>query len=299
LPDNLKAIVPPEFYTVVTMNAFAGVPASSQGPFPVILFSHGLSAYRVVNSALCVGLASWGFVVVAADYVERGIVNQVTHPGGSASLQPIYDGAARDQQTTFDALDLVSKANTDQQSPLVGAVDTTKVAAVGHSAGGNTAFNALSDPRIAAAVGWAPVPPNTTPPNKPTMIIGAGNDIIFTPDALSKEYATFAAPKRFVEIGGKAAGHNTFTDVCTVIRQGGGLLEYARKNKLADETLIELGENGCAATDMPPERFWPVVQHFTVAELRNAFGLDPQPIGLDDSITTAFGDIPVEYQHTP
>ena len=131
------------------------------------------------------------------------------------------------------------------------------------------------------------------------MIIGAGGDIALTPKALAEEYALFPAPKRLVEIGGTTAGHNTFTDVCTVIRQGGGLLEYARKNHLTSDELVALGENGCAATDLPPERFWPVVQHFTVAELRSEFGIDPRPVGLDDSITTAFGDIPVEYQHTP
>ena len=44
-------------------------------------------------------------------------------------------------------------------SPLYGVADPHKVAAVGHSAGGQTAFDALKDPRVDVAVGWAPVGP--------------------------------------------------------------------------------------------------------------------------------------------
>jgi dienelactone hydrolase len=299
LPDNLKGLVPAEFNTVTTMNAFADVAASTKGPFPIVLFSHGAGGYRLINSALDIGIASWGFVVVSADYLERGLVAQVTGAGRqSSSSSPSSDdrqqAADRDRTIMFDSLDLVERA-----PELKSAVDGSRVAAVGHSAGGNTAFNALNDPRVAVAVGWAPVAPTGPPANKPTMIIGAGGDIALTPDVLTTEFTSFAAPKRFVEIGGPAAGHNTFTDLCDVIRTGKGLVEFARKNNLISGRLLDLAVNGCNATDLEPARFFGVVQHFTVAELRAAFGIDPSPVGLDDSITTAFGDIPVQYRHDP
>ena len=302
LPDNLKALVPAEFNTVVTMDAFADVTSSTKGPFPVVLFSHGAGGYRLINSALDIGIASWGFVVVSVDYLERGLVAQVTGAGKqtqSPSSDALQQGAERDRKLMLDSLDLVTQAGSQAGSPLSGAVDATRVAGVGHSAGGGTAFNALNDPRVAVAIGWAPVAPAGPPANKPTMIIGAPADIALTPDALAKEFASFAAPKRFVEIGGATAGHNTFTDLCIVIRGGGGLVEFARKNNLISGRLLDLAVNGCAATDLQPERFFAVVQHFTVAELRSVFGIDPQPVGLDDTITTAFGDIPVEYHHEP
>jgi dienelactone hydrolase len=292
LPDDLKGVVPAEFNRVVEMNAYADVPADSSGPFPVVLFSHGLSAYRLLNSALDVGLASWGFVVVAPDYLEHGLVAQV-----KGTL--VANTAEIDHSTATQTLDLIDAENRRSGSLLHGVADTTRVAAVGHSLGGRTSFDILNDPRVAVAVAWAPVAPSGVPANKPTMIIGAGGDIALTPETLGDEYASFPAPKRFVEIGGTAAGHNTFTDICAVIRDGGGLLAFAQQNHLVSDGLIKLGQNGCAPTDMAPDRFQSVVQHFTVAELRSAFGIDPQPVGLDDSITTAFGDIPVEYQHTP
>lgn len=289
LPDNLKGVVPDKYNAVVTMDAYADVPSAKSGPFPVLLFSHGLSAYPQVNSALTTGIASWGFVVVSADYFERGIRAQVAN-------NTTYD-ADRDQRIMFAGLDLVEKENGRRGSVLEGAVDGTRVATAGHSLGGQTAFNALHDPRVKVAIGWAPVKPSKPPANKPSLIIGASGDIIFTPAALTKTYNSFAAPKRLIEID--RAGHNSFTDACPVIRRGGGLIEFARQNHLVSEQLLQLGLNGCELKNLDAATFWPVVQHFTVAELRSALGIDKQPVGLGDGIVHAFPGVTLTSTHQP
>ncbi len=288
LPKELKGLVPPKYNTVVTMDAYADPPASSKGPFPVVLFSHGAGGYRLVNSALDVGIASWGFVVVSVDYLERGLVAQVK--GGKLGNDP-----ARDRRLMLQSLDLVQRENERAGSVLRGSVNAGVAGAVGHSAGGGTAFDALSDERVKVAIGWAPVGPSITPVAKPTMIIGAAGDIALTPERLAKTYASLPSPKRRVEIAN--AGHNTFSDVCIVIRGGGGLIEFARQNHLVAENLLRLGINGCQKSDADPKAFWPVVQHFTVAELRNVL-LDAQPVGLGDGITRAFPDVTL-YTHSP
>ena len=152
-----------------------------EGPFPVLLFSHGASAYRMASSALDAGVASWGFVVVSADYVERGVVTQL--PG----QKPLTLDPERDKRLMLASLDLVTKENDRSTSLLHGIVDGTRVAAAGHSAGGTTAFDALNDPRVKVAVGWAPSAPSATPADKPTMIIGATNDIGVTPTVLATD----------------------------------------------------------------------------------------------------------------
>ncbi len=48
---------------------------------------------------------------------------------------------------------------------------------------------------------------------------------------------------------------------------------------------------------MDPKKFWPIVQHFTVAELRNVL-LGAPPVGLGDGITHAFPDVTL-YTHAP
>jgi len=293
LPANLKGIVPAQYNTVVTMDAYNNVPASAKGPFPVLLFSHGAGGYDLVYSGLTAGIASWGFVVVSADYFEYGLAAQVT--GKKYPRDP-----NKGKDVMLASLDLVEKAGTDSSSVLHGAVNGNQVGAAGHSAGGNTAFNALNDPRVKVAIGWAPVGPTGAPANKPTMIIGTPGDIALTPATLTKEYTAFASPKRFVEIGNaNDTGHNLFTDICIVIRSGGGLVSFAESHHLVSPQLVGLATNGCAKNDLDPTTFWPLVQHLTVAELRSTLGIDAQPVGLGDAISTAFAPIPLRYQHTP
>jgi dienelactone hydrolase len=292
LPDNLKGILPDEYNTVVTMPAYADVRASGDGPFPVVLFSHGAGSYNIVTSGLLAGVASWGFVVVSTDFFEYGLAAQVMRR--QYPRDPV-----KARRVMLASLDLVGRESTRAGSRLERTVDASRVATMGHSAGGGTAFNALTDTRVRAAVGWATVPPAGEPAGKPTMIIGAGNDIAVTPAELEELYANLPAPKRLVLVGGTRAGHNTFTDICDVIRGGGGLVEFARENKLVTEQLLRLATNGCAKTDIEPGRFQRVVQHFTVAALREALRVDQQPVGLGDGITRAFGAIPVTYRHEP
>lgn len=290
LPDDLKGLVPDQYNTVVAMDAYADVRGSDKGPFPVLLFSHGFGGYRLVNSALMTGIASWGFVVVAADYRERGIEAQIRG-------QRTVPDPTRDPRLMLATLDLVAGENRRPDSVLEGVVDARRVGSAGHSAGGGTAFDALRDPRVKVAIGWAPVGPSLDPAAKPTMIIGALGDVALTPEQLRKEYASFPPPRRFVEIGG--AGHNSFTDSCPVIRQGGGLIEFARQRKLVAESLLKLGENGCEAGSIDPEKVWSVVQHFTVAELRAVFGVDKRPVGLGSGVARAFPGVRVTYLQQP
>ncbi len=290
LPANLKALVPPKYNKTITMDAYANVPGSTKGPFPVVLFAHGYGAYPLANSTSEVGVASWGFVVASVDYFERGLANQVLN-------KKYPNDPTRDPRLMLASLDLLGHENSDTASPLYGIVDTSKVGAVGHSAGGNTAFDALKDPRVAVAIGYAPVGPDGAPAHKPTMIIAGSLDNALTPAELTKEYASFPPPKRRIQV--QNAGHNTFTDVCDVIRSGGGLVQFALDNHFITPQLASLANNGCAATDMPPAQFLPVVQHFTVAELRSAFGIDPQPVGLGDGIIHAFPGVTMTYEHQP
>jgi dienelactone hydrolase len=62
-----------DLMSIVTDARRDDVPVTSAGPFPVILFSHGLSALRFQSWTLCEHLASHGFVVVAPDHYDNTI----------------------------------------------------------------------------------------------------------------------------------------------------------------------------------------------------------------------------------
>jgi len=288
LPEALRAIVPAKYDSTVVVDAHVDAPGSSHGPFPIVLFSHGFGASRLYYSHLLTGIASWGFVVVSADYLERGLLAQATHPD-------VPSTPARDLETMFSSLAATEAASVSPTSSLHGLADPHKVAAVGHSAGGETAFDALKDPRVDVAVGWAPVGPSGPASNKPTMIIGALGDIALTPATLTHEFKTFPGPTKFVEISGE--GHDTYTDICPSIRSGvGGLVGFAQSVHLISPELAKLANSGCTAKDIEPQRFWPIVQYYTVAELRSGLGIDRSGAGLAAPATGQFKGFVITYR---
>ena len=267
LPTALRGVLPAKYDTVTTVaGAYVDPPASTAGPYPVVLFSHGFGGERLYYSHLLAGIASWGYVVVSADYLERGLAAQ-------ALKSTVTPSAAQDSAIMQASLAAALRASGDPSSPMHGVADATEVAAVGHSAGGQTAFDALALPSVKTAIGWAPVGPAGAPSGKPVMLIGAKGDSAVTPSYVAKTYRSFPGPKSLVEISGE--GHNTYTDICTGIRSGGGLISFAVANHFVTPQLAKLGINGCEAADIAPERFWPIVQFYTVLQLVHEFGGHP------------------------
>ena len=262
LPTALQGILPAKYNTTTTLAAYSEAPASTKGPYPVVLFSHGYGGERLYYSNLLVGVASWGYVVVSADYLERGLAAQAL--GSKATPTPATDSAI--MQSSLVATLAGSGSAT---SVLHGVADPDRIAAVGHSAGGQTAFDALDRPQVSTAIGWAPEGPAGKPSNKPVMLIGAEGDQVVPPASVKRTYDSFPGPKSLVEISGE--GHNTYTDICVGIRQGGGLISYAVASHLVSAKLANLGINGCQKSNLPPTQFWPIVQFYTVFQLQNQF----------------------------
>ena len=266
LPVSLQGILPAKYNTTTTVSAYVDPPASKHGPYPVVLFSHGYGGERLYYSHLLAGIASWGYVVVSADYLERGLAAQAL----KLTTRPSTEQDTAIMQSSLTA---VEQASGEAASPLAGVADPKRVAAVGHSAGGGTAFNALDAPSVKTAVGWAPVPPTGTPSSKPVMLIGTQGDSVVTPSTVTKAYDAFRGPKALVEISGE--GHNTYTDICPGIRSGEGLISYAVNAGFVSAKLAKLGINGCQPSTIDPIRFWPIVQYYTVLQLENQLSTHP------------------------
>jgi hypothetical protein len=172
---------------------------------------------------------------------------------------------------------------------------------IGHSAGAGTALRYSAGHRVAATVALAgavtveagrPIVP--LPPTPTLFLVGAG-DRVSDPREIAAFFALAPAPRRLVVIGD--AGHlNAMTDVCAIGR-GGRPLRRPRDVWLrVPASRARIGTNGCFAPYRPSEQVWPVTRHFVVAELRWAFGVDRHPIGLDRSVTHAFGPVTLAYR---
>lgn len=270
IPASLRSILPAKFDTTTMTSAWADLPASKAGPYPVVLFSHGFGGERLQYSKILTGIASWGYVVVSADYLERGLAAQAL--GVKGVWTP-----ARDTTTMTESLAATLTASGTSSSVLHGVANPKLLATAGHSQGGQTAFDALANPNVKTAIGWAPVGPTGTPSMKPVMLIGAEGDIVVKPSRVRTTYESFRGPRSLIEISGE--GHNTYTDICTSIRSGGGgLIGYAVANHLVKPALVPAALNGCQEQDLVATRFWPIVQYYTVFQLKAHLGNGPTSV---------------------
>ena len=146
-------------------------PATGQGPFPVIVFSHGLGGSREGYEYLGRHWASWGYVSVHVDHL--GSDTTALKKGGRI-LKNLREAAgdprnavARPLDVLF-VLDQLEKLNQGG-SPLSHRLDLTRIGMAGHSFGSWTTMavagqtfsqgRSLAEPRVKAAVAMStPVP---------------------------------------------------------------------------------------------------------------------------------------------
>jgi dienelactone hydrolase len=284
-PDSIRDKVPSAPDIVV--DAYVDIPASGKGPFPVLLESHGLGSSRRDGSLNHRHLASWGFIVVAPEHVER---NRAAVIG-----QPVDLAIAESTDVLLAALELVVGASREPGSVLEGRVDESRVAVDGVSAGGEAAIELGADPRVSAVVARAPAGQEVPSAGAPVMIIAADRDVAVDIDGVRELYAGLQAPKGLAVL--LNAGHNTFTDSCSVIRDAGGL----DLDALAEATgfpgeLLEFGNNGCTEDYVDPQAVKPVINHLQVAQIRWALGIDPTDEKLTpDFISATFPDVLADY----
>lgn len=148
LPD--RTLLVSVWYPAATSGA--GVPAATDGPFPIVGYSHGFSSDRGENPGLANHLASHGYIVVAPSFP---LSNIHTLDGPTSADLPNQPG---DLSFLFDTL---IAYDADGASPLFGAVDETRVAVTGLSMGGATTLlttfhPTLRDPRVDVAVALTP-----------------------------------------------------------------------------------------------------------------------------------------------
>ena len=147
-------------FSGVQTHATAGDPVSSaQRSWPILFFSPGLSIPREMYTALCVDLASRGYVVVALSVpyesavsvlAGREVVGQTTHPDVMGSPpHPALERliAIRTADASFALGQLGRLAQVNPDSPLAGHLDMQHVGVAGHSLGGATAVQLMASDR--------------------------------------------------------------------------------------------------------------------------------------------------------
>lgn len=289
LPPSVAALLPAELNPRLPLDAYRNVAVSGEGPFPLVLYSHGFGGYSLGAAAQLEHLASWGFIAAAPEHVERDLV---AVGAGTADVTGSPD--VRDLRTTLRRM---RQENTTQNGVFQAAVDLQHIAAIGHSSGGRAAALLASDPTISTWIGQAPALPldvapdapeptgdeltpllaAATPPAKPSMLLAADGDATIPLANVQAEYAWLPAPKRLAVLAN--AGHSTFIDACAPIRAQGGLSQFAASLPVPPELLVA-AEDGCLPGKLDPGAALRLVNHLQVAQLRHVFGLDDNDASL-------------------
>uniref|UniRef100_A0A8C3JHY4 Platelet-activating factor acetylhydrolase n=1 Tax=Calidris pygmaea TaxID=425635 RepID=A0A8C3JHY4_9CHAR len=149
--------------------------------YPLLVFSHGLGAFRTIYSAICIEMASQGFIVAAVEHRDesasatyyckkRSVSESQEESTSNMEKEWIYyrklktgeeERCLRHKQVQqraqecIKALNLILKINSGEEvmnvlnsnfdwNSLKDSVDTSRIAVMGHSFGGATVIESLS-----------------------------------------------------------------------------------------------------------------------------------------------------------
>lgn len=193
-------------------------PPSSEGPFPVVVFSHGSGGLRQQTATIVETVASHGFVVVAPDHAGNTAIDQLT-------------GTETDRATTARnrVQDIGFLIDQMEQGALAADVaDLERLAVMGHSFGGFTSLAVAggfgdipADDRVDAIVPLAPASSLLSDAeleaiDVPMLIVTGSADETTPVDPDSTRPLELAAGEaRLVEIEG--GSHAVVTNVCDII----------------------------------------------------------------------------------
>ena len=274
IPEAFQSLIPDSMKSPIETNSYRDAPIADSNTFPVVIYSHGFGGHRDVAIFLTTHLASHGFVVASPEHIHRNLPAQAF---GTAESSPEKDQA--DVANTLAALD----------AAFGEGADTSRVGAIGHSAGARTALDALANEAVLAAI---PLAGGGTPPpeaaDKPILVIVAELDLTVPTDRSLASYDSAPGPRTFVNLA--RAGHNSFTDSCPVILAGGGL---DMLEPLLGAEQVARAEDGCTPENAPPLAMQAALKHlatvFFLASLegRPDVGVTPEFSELIDGVDLA------------
>ncbi len=251
------------------------------GPYPVIVFAHGMSGFKGQSLEFMTHWASRGFVVLAADAPSIGLktflklfsgdLSQITSfmdllgqaPGGGCNLTGA-GGQTGDMVKMLDAL----KTPSGDIGFLAGNVDLERMGASGHSAGGNAVYAMGAYPGVKVVIPQAASGTCDGGYVESTVVIGGMADSIVAYSSQRSGYTSSPQPKRL--IGLAKAGHMAMTSFCPIGEDEGGIIQAAKNagvrfNPLFEGMISPLASDGCGPNSLPAEKGWEIINYATSA----------------------------------
>ncbi|SBU91377.1 Alpha/beta hydrolase family protein [Streptomyces sp. OspMP-M45] len=235
---GLDDVVPADVVGGTVTHARTGAPAA-RGRYPLVLLSPGFNTPRATLTSLAEDLASRGYVVASVDHAYESTGS--AFPGGRILTCAACDQveAAPDEASERRLLKAVSTGRAADLSFVLDRltghrpawhharmIDPNRIAAAGHSIGGNAAASLmLTDPRVDAGINmdgtfFDPVPESGLG-GRPFLMLG--DDGLHRPGGgdttWDEGFQRLGGWKRWLSV--KESGHFTFTDVPLLAEQLG------------------------------------------------------------------------------
>lgn len=159
LMDGVPKAVFEDYDDINTHSTDRSAVSEARTKWPVLLFSPGSSVARQSYTALCVELASRGYVVVAMSHPYDSPASELLD-GNVVSMGDASGAGPKEDQVSVRAMDssfvldqLHELAKTEPGSTLISHLDLDRVGIFGHSFGGAAAVQAIeNDPRFEAGL---------------------------------------------------------------------------------------------------------------------------------------------------
>jgi predicted dienelactone hydrolase len=177
--------------------------AVADGQFPIVEFSHGVTASGPAYTPLLEHWAAAGFVIAAPTF-------PMTAGGGGWDDIKDYQNQPADVRVVLDHVIALNKAANE---PLKGHLDTTDIAVAGHSLGAITTLgfynSCCPDPRVKAmiAISGVMLPfPNGSydhlPSGPPILLIHGGKDKTVPYASSQASFDNLPGPRAFLSVPG-------------------------------------------------------------------------------------------------
>jgi len=237
----------------------------ADGPYPLVIFSHGAFGVRFQSVFFTQYLASHGYVVASPDHTGNTLYDMIAAEG--YSMDPVVVSAFNRPLDIEHVIDEMIKRNKVPGGFFGGSMDTEQLAVTGHSFGGYTSFlMGFDDDRVKVVVPMAPATQQLVAlgyelekfPVPAMIMAGALDKTLDVQKDMRDAYAKMPAPKYYFEL--KAGGHYTFSDICRL-----DLLKLT--NEMGFDDADDALRDGCGEDNIPFEAGHTIIRQFAIGFL--------------------------------
>ena len=281
LAPQQYTLLPGTYYESPSAVAATAESIAANGPFPLVIYSHGSGGLRYIHSNYTEALASNGYIVAAPDHIGNTAVDRL-----AGSEAPGLVTAFNRPNDVTRVINAFLDPENIEMVGFVANLNPSQIAVTGHSFGGFTSYAMASgfdnengefvaDERVGAIVTLAPAASEGLLSNErlasieiPTLVIGATDDDTTPIDPNVTRPWELTSSELSYRLDLTAAEHETFTDICTYLAF---LPTLESPAQIVVDALEARTEAGCDADDMPIERAHAITNTFAVSFLNSIF----------------------------